>query len=71
MCKSLDTIYGGLLFYAPRSNDWGHIVFALSVVNFNRLHIWHAYSTNDALSNDTKVNDFVTLTLIFMLKITF
>ena len=22
-----------------------------------KLHIWHAYSTNDGLSNDTKVND--------------
>ena len=36
-----------------------------------RLHIWHAYSTNDALSNDTKVNDLVTLTLTFLLKKTF
>ena len=45
----------------------------LSIVNFNlrynlnhkrwRLHIWHAYSTNDALSNDTKVNNLVTLKL--------
>ena len=51
----------------------------LSVVNFNicynfwtvrgkRLYIWHAYSTNDAISNDTKVNDLVTLSLTFMLK---
>ena len=31
--------------------------------------MWHAYSTNYALPNDTKVDDFVTLTL--MLKITF
>ena len=55
----------------------------LSVVNFiirynfwtardrERLHIWHAYSTNDAFSNDTKVNDLVTLTLTFKLKIAF
>ena len=45
----------------------------LSVVNFNLrynfctvrdiLHIWHANSTNDTLSNDAKVNDLVTLTL--------
>ena len=27
------------------------------------LHIWHAYSTNEDLSNDTKVNDLVTLKL--------
>ena len=27
-------------------------------MNRYRLHIWHAYSTNDALSNDTKVKDF-------------
>ena len=31
----------------------------------------HAYSTNDALSNDTKVNDLVTLTLTSKLKIPF
>ena len=36
-----------------------------------RLHIWHAYSTNDALSNDTKVNDLVTLNLTLKLKIAF
>ena len=29
-----------------------------------RLHIWNSYSTNETLSNDTKVNDLVTLTLI-------
>ena len=29
----------------------------------------HAYFANDALSNDTKVNDLVTLTLSFMLKL--
>ena len=40
----------------------------LSVINFNmrykrlRLHIWHAHSTNNALSNDTKVNDLITMT---------
>ena len=31
------------------------------------LHIWHAFSTNEALSYNTKVNDLVTLT--FILKI--
>ena len=31
----------------------------------------NAYSTNDALSNDTKVNDIVTLTLTLKLKIAF
>ena len=36
-----------------------------------RLYIWHAYSTNDALSNATKANDLVTLNLTFLLKITF
>ena len=50
----------------------------LSVVNFNsryislkvkdRLHIWHACSINDALSNDTGVNNLA-LDLIFMLKL--
>ena len=34
------------------------------------LHIWNIYSSNDALSNDTKVNDLMTLTLAFLLKIT-
>ena len=35
--------------------------------------MWHAYSTStcSALSNDTKVNDLVTLTMTFMLKIAF
>ena len=33
--------------------------------------MWHVYSTNDALSNDTKVNDLVTLTLTLKLKIAF
>ena len=35
------------------------------------LHILHAYSTNDDLSNNTKVNDLVTLTQTFVLKIAF
>ena len=34
-----------------------------------RLHIWHAYSNDDALSKYTKVNDLATLTLTFVLKI--
>ena len=47
-------------------------VFCLSVLNFNieplEVETWHAYSTNDALSNDAKVNDIVTLTFTFALK---
>ena len=35
-----------------------------------RLDISHAYSTNETLSNDTKDNDLVTLTMPFILKIT-
>ena len=38
-----------------------------------RLHIRHTYprySTNETLSSDTKVNDLVTLTLTFILKMT-
>ena len=31
--------------------------------------IWHAYSTNDALSNENKINDFLALTFTFTLKI--
>ena len=31
--------------------------------------MWHAYSTNETLSNDTRVNDLVTMTVTFMLKI--
>ena len=82
-------------FYAPGSNDRGHIVLSclcvclsvclsvclLSTLNLRYklfetvrdrgLHIWHAYSTNDALSSDTKVNDLVTLTLTLKLKVAF
>ena len=32
-----------------------------------KLYIWHAYPTNETLSNDTKVNDLVTLTVTFIL----
>ena len=56
-------------------------IYILSVVNFNicltfdserwKLYICHAYSTNEALPNDTKVNDLVTFTVTFMLKIPF
>ena len=86
---SLVSCLWSYIFYAPGSNDRGHIFFVLSVclsvclsvVNFNLcynfwtardiFHIWHAYSTNEALSNDTKVNDLVTLTLTLKLKIAF
>ena len=72
------------MFSCPRIEWSGHIVFVLSfclfvcllshsliMLNRRRLHIWHAYSTNDALSNDTKVNYLVIVTLIFVLKIAF
>ena len=53
-----------------------HIIFVLSIVNFNlhynlnrkRLHIWHAYSTNDTLLNDTKVDDLMFLTVALRKK---
>ena len=32
-------------------------------------HIWHTYSTNNAISNDTKVDDLVTLSITFELQI--
>ena len=48
----------------------------LFVVNFNiRYNFWildrdfNVYLTNNALSNDTKVNDLVTLTLSFVLNL--
>ena len=74
---------GGILFLSCLFVCLSVSLFVcLSVVNFNirynfwtvrvqRLHIWHAYFTNDTLSNDTKVNDLVTLTLTFALKIAF
>ena len=62
--------------------DWGHIVFVLSVclsyliVTYNfssardRDFIFFAcITTNNALSNDTKVIDLVTLTVNFVLNI--
>ena len=33
-----------------------------------RLHIWHVYPSTETLSNDTQLNDFVTLTVAFILK---
>ena len=47
------------------------LTFAITFEPRERLHIRHAYSSNDALSNDTKVNDLVTLTLTLKLKIAF
>ena len=43
--------------------------FISSLLNRMRkwLHIWHVYSTYDALSNYTKTNDLVTLHLAFVL----
>ena len=49
---------GGILFLSCQFL----CLFVCLLSTFN-IHIWHAYSTNDALSNDTKVNDLVTLTL--------
>ena len=71
---------GGILFLSCPSVC---LFVCLSVVSFyfrynfwtvrdsKRIYILHAYSTNDALSNDIKVNDLVTLTLILNLKIAF
>ena len=33
------------------------------------VHVQNVYSTNESLSNDTRVDDFVTLTMTLMLKI--
>ena len=69
---------GGILFLSCLS-------ICLSVANFNlRYNFWtlrdrdfiigmqlHAYSTNDALSNDYNGNDLVTLTLTLKLKIAY
>ena len=40
---------------------------SLQLLNHKRkiLHSWHTYSTNDALSNDAKVNDILNLTVTF------
>ena len=48
-------------------------VNSLQLLNFKRLklHFWYAYSTNDSPSNDTKIDGLVTLTVTFMLVITF
>ena len=41
-------------------------------ITFNRrklrFHIWHASSTNETLSNDSRFDDFVTLIFTFILK---
>ena len=50
-------------------------VVSCTLCNYNmnrkkwRLHIWHAYSTNGVLPNDTKVDVLVTFTLNLPLKI--
>ena len=36
-----------------------------------KLHIWHVYFTNDALSNGIKVNYFGTFIVTFMLEFAF
>ena len=44
----------------------GHWLYISLKPKRKRLHIWHAYWNYEKLSNDTKVNDLVTL--IFMLN---
>ena len=39
----------------------------LLLLKRQRLHIWHAYSTNEAWSNDANIDWLVTLTLSFLL----
>ena len=36
----------------------------------DKLHMWHAHSTNETLSKDSKVDDLVILTVTFVLEIT-
>ena len=68
---SYQNIVSDRSFFMPRiemSRLFVCVSVFLSVANFNfrykrwTLHIWHAYSTNNALSNDIKVNDLVTMT---------
>ena len=66
--KPLDRMIGGILFLSCLFVCLSVclFVFLLSTLTFTitfELHICHAYSTNDPLSNDTKVNNLVTLTL--------
>ena len=68
----------GCPFIMPRVNRLGILFLScLSVCcqllnrKRQRIHIWHAYFTFNALSIDTNVNDLVTLTVIIMLKIAF
>ena len=70
-----DRIIGGMLFL---SCLFICLSVCLSIVSFNiRYDFWTVrgrdfiFGTNDALSNDTKVNDIVTLTLTIALKIAF
>ena len=70
-----DGMIGGILFFSCLLVCLS--VCLLSTLTFiiysrrSRLHLLHTFSTNDALSNDTKVNDLVTLTLTFLLRIAF
>ena len=59
------------LFFFLLSDLTFVITFEPYEVKTSYLGHWHAYSTNDALSNDTKVNDLVTLNSTFALKIAF
>ena len=61
VCISVETNFNlGNNFWTVRDSDF--------IVIVTWLHIWHAYSTNETLSNDTKVNDLVTLTFYLRLK---
>ena len=62
-----DQMIWGILFLSRLSDVNFNICFNFWTVRDRDFHIWYAYSTNDVLSNDTKV----TLTLTFMLKIVF
>ena len=68
-----DQIIRGILFLSCVSVccQFNLHYYFLNRIKRYRLHIWHAYSTNDALSNDTMFNNLVTLTLTLVLKIAF
>lgn len=66
-----------IFFYAPRLNDWGHIVLGFSIClwmpvsltdNFYiytscKVHIWHTYFLEKVLSECKKVDSLVIVTL--------
>ena len=71
-----DQMIGGILFLSCLfvcllSTLTFAITFEMSEIETSYICIWHAYFTNDTLSNDIKVNDLVTLTLTLKLKKSF